>query len=690
MDLHVNGDLVPGCEPSSLIVDILRNDLRLLGTKKSCDTGACGACTVLLNGLPALSCRIFAGSASGQSVTTIEGLSKARVGARLVDSFAPHDFPGCGDCVSGFILSAKALLDADPAPTVSDIKRALAGNVCRCVSPEFFVDAVLKASGQAKTDTVPEQEAPQSEGTLTLNRATTIQDVLLPGLVEAAVLGSRFATAKVINVDAHRAKLAPGVIAILTAEDFATDALLKLGLPTETALLATTASFVGDPVAIAVAETHEQAIQALSLINVEYVIVSDAPQTETLDVRGAANALPQDPSDALCCTSTPTLAATGGAVASWRGDHLTLLTDTAPTQNDRARLFGVSMHGLDEAQTDWTGLAPTAAQGDSPGYDAELATILSLLLDRPVRVHPHVGSLGFRPAQKLRSTTLTDPDGRIERIDVEVEVDIGARSRGFTQSSMQTGCGLQPQKIRKVVRNTTSNTPPRVLVDHNSRQLSFCIQQSLDMAARRHRMDPLAFRLLQIGDAVTAGGLADAAKVFDWNSRWRGWSHERSNDRRQLGIGLALVDEETAEADAGTAAVFIEVQVDTGIGTVSLGDCIVAVIAGSASPSLVRLAAQTGFAQGMETALVLEAVPVADLTEARDTGHFLSRRATTLDIPAVEYILRKNGSSADFSFRSISSQVAAATVGAIANAVHDATGLPASTLPIAVDQLRRA
>lgn len=688
VDLEINGERILDCAPSSLVVDVLRNDLRLLGTKKSCKTGACGACTILLDGQPALSCELLAGSASGHSLTTIEGLSGYPEGARLIDAFAFADFPGCGDCVSGFIMSARALLEANPAPDVSEIKLALAGHLCRCVSYEFFVDAVSEASGQAKVDPTSGPPAPQSMRRSLLGNATTIQDAHLPDLVEAEILGSRFARSKVVSVDAARAKVVPGVVAILTAEDFATDAILKLHPSAETSLLATTPSYVGEPIAIVVADTREHAMQARALVDVAYANAPHELRKVDFDCpHEDAHARPRAPPDSLTCRVTRALASSGGSVASWQGNRLTLMTDTEPSQDDRAMLYGASLSGLDETRTDWKATAPAAAARCGISHrDVALAAALSLLLGRPVRVHPHAGSLGFRPAQKLNSSVFTFDDGRIERIEIEVEADVGARPSGFSPSSLQTRSGLRPDLIHKTVQNIASNTPPAVLIDRNCSEVSFCINQSIDAAARRHGMDPLAFRLQQIGNVSISNEVADAAKTFGWYSKCRGRSYE-STGRRRPGIGLALAGEETVEADGSAVAVFVEVQVDTDIGTVSLGDCTVLVIAGSGHPSLVRLAAQTGFARGVETALIQEAVAVDDLTAAPATGHYLSRSANTLDIPSVQYIFRDSGSTAELSFQDVAGYVAAAAVGAIANAVRDATGVPPTALPMTVDRL---
>ena len=134
MTLKINGEWqslqVDGAQRLS---SVLRNDLGLTGTKIGCEAGDCGACTVLIDGEPACSCLIAAGQAEGASVVTIEGVANAtRSGAALLDSFHAAGAAQCGACTPGMIVSAAALLDANPSPSDADIDRALGGVLCRC------------------------------------------------------------------------------------------------------------------------------------------------------------------------------------------------------------------------------------------------------------------------------------------------------------------------------------------------------------------------------------------------------------------------------------------------------------------------------------------------------------------------------------------------------------------------------
>jgi len=133
ISLTVNGKPVTAdVEPHILLVQFLREELRLTGTHIGCDTAQCGACTVHLDGHAIKSCNILAAQADGMSVTTIEGLSKDGASHALQRAWVAEDVPQCGYCQSGQIMAAAALLEDKPSPTDADIDRAMAGNICRC------------------------------------------------------------------------------------------------------------------------------------------------------------------------------------------------------------------------------------------------------------------------------------------------------------------------------------------------------------------------------------------------------------------------------------------------------------------------------------------------------------------------------------------------------------------------------
>ncbi len=148
--LRVNGDVVELCvAPNRTLLQVLREDLNLTGAKESCEDGACGACTVLIDGRPFRSCLLLAVEAEGKDILTIEGLAKGDKLHAIQQAFVEHGGVQCGMCAPGMILSAKALLDSNPNPTEHQVREALSANLCRCTGYAKIVESVL-AAGRAK------------------------------------------------------------------------------------------------------------------------------------------------------------------------------------------------------------------------------------------------------------------------------------------------------------------------------------------------------------------------------------------------------------------------------------------------------------------------------------------------------------------------------------------------------------
>lgn len=151
--MTVNGVEMQGeAEPRMLLADFLRHRLKLTGTHVGCAHGACGACTVVVDGQPARSCLMFAVQAQETFVTTIEGLSSQEGLSPLQQEFQNHHALQCGFCTPGMLISAQALLDRNLEPTEEEIRTWLAGNLCRCTGYEGIVNAVKAAAKRIKTE----------------------------------------------------------------------------------------------------------------------------------------------------------------------------------------------------------------------------------------------------------------------------------------------------------------------------------------------------------------------------------------------------------------------------------------------------------------------------------------------------------------------------------------------------------
>src|ERR1051325_7478163 len=160
IELRVNGRRHElAIEPSELLLDVLRRELELTGSKRGCDDSSCGACTVLIDGVPTLSCTALAMSYAGDEqssaeITTVEGIADHGALAAIQKAYGDWGGAQCGYCTPGFMITVKALLDRNPDPTEEDIRRALSGNLCRCTGYNQMYQAIKAAIVAEKNNRV--------------------------------------------------------------------------------------------------------------------------------------------------------------------------------------------------------------------------------------------------------------------------------------------------------------------------------------------------------------------------------------------------------------------------------------------------------------------------------------------------------------------------------------------------------
>ncbi|NNM06790.1 MAG: 2Fe-2S iron-sulfur cluster binding domain-containing protein, partial [Gemmatimonadetes bacterium] len=219
---RVNGDSVEvAVKPDATLLSVLRDDLRLTGTKEGCGAGDCGTCTVLLDGEPVNACLLLALESEGREVETIEGL----VDHPIQRAFIAHGAIQCGFCTPGAVMSAKALVDRNPHPTREEAAQAMAGNLCRCTGYQKILDAVVgwdQAPDVPERDDhvvvgrrVPRIDAPE----LVSGRAVFTDDISFPGMLYGKILTSPHAHARILRLDTSKAEALEGVKAVLTAAD---------------------------------------------------------------------------------------------------------------------------------------------------------------------------------------------------------------------------------------------------------------------------------------------------------------------------------------------------------------------------------------------------------------------------------------------------------------------------------------
>lgn len=283
-----NTDYELAVKPSKTLVELLREDLRLTGTKKGCEMGDCGACTVLLDGKAVNSCLVLAVEAEGKKVTTIEGLTNGEELHPLQKAFVEKGAIQCGYCTPGMIMRTKSLLDENPDPTEDEIKEALTGNLCRCTGYQKIFEAVETSKDylKGKTPAVIEYQPQKSAMNLSVvgkrlpkidapdkatGRAVYTDDIVLPNMIFGKLLLSPVPHAKIKSINTKKAKALPGVKLILTGADV-TDISYGTSPPRydEKVLAKDKVRYVGDVVAAVAAVDEETCYRAIKMIEVEY------------------------------------------------------------------------------------------------------------------------------------------------------------------------------------------------------------------------------------------------------------------------------------------------------------------------------------------------------------------------------------------------------------------------------------
>ncbi len=300
------------------LAEVLRYRLGLTGTKIGCNEAECGACSVLVNGLPIDSCLYPALKAQGASVQTVEGLAPEWRRATgdpaalhpLQEAFVQGGVPQCGFCIPGVLMTAKGLLDRNPTPSDADVRAALKDTYCRCAGYSFILHAIQAAgervqaqrtgtngaAAQPLLPALPATQPPLNVIGRPLPRPDAVDkvtgaarytdDYVFPGMLHARTLRAGVPHARIKRLDTARAKALPGVVAVLTAADVPGEKNHGLVVQDWPALCADKVRYVGDAVAVVAAETREIASAALGLIEVEYEalpVVSDPVQARRPD-----------------------------------------------------------------------------------------------------------------------------------------------------------------------------------------------------------------------------------------------------------------------------------------------------------------------------------------------------------------------------------------------------------------------
>ena len=609
LTLQINGEehTIAAHQHWSLL-EILRYELGLTGSKQGCDKGDCGACTVHLDGEPILACCTLAAACEGRPIQTIEGLASPEGPDPVQRAFDVSGALQCGFCQPGMIMSAKALLRETPNPDDTQIREALGGNLCRCTGYTKIFEAVREA---AKT---PTQVAPllgeATEGFRVIGargrkpdaiaKATGAtkytDDLVLPRMAHGKILRSPHPHAKILKIDTSKAEELDGVYAVMTGAEHPIPYCVIPWTPDETALCVDKVRYVGDGVAAVAAKDEDTANRALDLIEVEYELLDPVIEPEQALAENAPLVHDEDwkgrtRKNNICKTvelafgevdegleaaaqsvdvnyfyegNTHAPIEPHCALADWSADgQLTLWSATqVPHYLHRAisQVLEMEASRIRVIQPALGG----AFGGKSEPFDLEFcASVLSKKAGRPVKIlytreevfYAHRG----RHPMDMHMRLGADAEGQLTAVDSRILIDGGAyHSFGmitaYYSGQLLTGPVDFPAyrfKSQRVYTNKPCCGPKR---GHGSVQPRFAFEGALDELAAKLQMDPIEIRkrnALRSGtrtvndQLVPSMGLVPCLESVESQSDWKN-RHGKMPYGRGLGVACSMYISGTA------------------------------------------------------------------------------------------------------------------------------------------------
>jgi xanthine dehydrogenase YagR molybdenum-binding subunit len=577
--MTINGRIEPlPDDPDALLIDVVRDELNLTGTKLVCGAGVCGACTVLVDGAPVVSCLMPARSAADKSVTTVEGIGAGKLHP-VQKAFMAHDALQCGFCTPGFIVEAAAFHDrwrsaeGTATPSREQIGAALSGHLCRCGAYEGIFRAVAEAcAGRFDGDEFVSPRLEAREKVTGLAKYTV--DIRHDGQLEGVVLRSHLAHARVTELDLAPARAISGVIAAVSL--LGDDRIVR---------------YVGDPIAAVAAKDRKTALKAIaaigiaseplpSVIGLNAARAPDAPVVFEKSSRkkagnvseGAGSPAPwkrniRGPSaafshkakkarswvDAARKAQNPLLVEgtfrTGtqqhaclephATVARFDGERLTVHASTQAVfhlmeliakryklDHDKVRVIADHVGG---------GFGSKASLG--------LETIAAIELAReakaPVRVafdrHEELSVTGYRPAAEIKIALLPSDAGDLQALSLTAHADTGAAVNSTIAALARL---IYPAEAKELADfDVISNLPAGAAFrGPGGPPMAFALEQAIDEAALRMKVDPIALRKRWDPNP-------NRQRLYDWAAGLELWRNLRApasqTGRYRRGVGVA-------------------------------------------------------------------------------------------------------------------------------------------------------
>ena len=592
----VNG--VPcSTEEEKPLLRYLRDELRLTSVKDGCSEGACGTCTILVDGKAVKACVLSTKRAAGKEIVTVEGLSEAEREA-FVYAFGAVGAVQCGFCIPGMVMAGKALLDQNPNPTEAEIKKAIRGNVCRCTGYKKIIEGIALAGailrGEASVDPALEEGEDYGVGARAfrtdvrdkvLGRGEYCDDLYLDGMAHASAVRSQYPRARVLDIDASAALALPGVLAVLTADDVPHNKVGHLQQDWDVMIAkGDITRCVGDAVCLVVAENEAVLKQAKELVKVDY---EPLEPVRTIQEARAADAPSLHPNGNLCQQRHVTRGDARAALAQSKyvvtQSYRTPFTEHAFLEPECAVAFpykdGVKVYTSDQGVYDtrkeisiMLGWEPERIVVENKlvggGFGGKedvsvqhLAVLAALRVNRPVKAKlTRQESINFHPKRHYMEGTFTlgcDENGIFTGLDCEIYFDTGAYA-SLCGPVLERACthSVGPYCYQNTdIRGYgyyTNNPPAGAFRGFGVCQSEFALESNINLLAEKVGISPWEIRFrnaIEPGKALPNGQIADCSTalketllavkdVYEQNAAHAGIACAMKNS----GVGVGLPD----------------------------------------------------------------------------------------------------------------------------------------------------
>ena len=599
----VNG-ILRETEEEKPLLRYLRDDLHLTSVKDGCSEGACGTCTIVVDGKAVRSCILTTKKAVGKHILTVEGLTEAEQ-ETFVYAFGAVGAVQCGFCIPGMVLSGKALLDQNPDPSEDEIKKAIRGNVCRCTGYKKIIEGISLAGailrGERTVDPALERGERFGVGERAfrsdvrdkvLGRGEYCDDVALPGMVHASAVRSEYPRARVLDIDASAALALPGVLAVLTAEDVPHNKVGHIQQDWDVMIArGDVTRCVGDAVCLVVAETETALAEAKKLVKVTYEPLSPV---RTIQEAMAEDAPRLHPNGNLCQSRHVTRGDAKAALANSKyvvtQSYRTPFTEHAFLEPECAVAFpyqnGVKVYTSDQGVYDtrkeiaiMLGWEPERIMVENKlvggGFGGKedvsvqhIAVLAALKVGRPVKVKfSRKESIAFHPKRHYMEGTFTlgcDENGIFTGLDCEIYFDTGAYA-SLCGPVLERACthSVGPYCYQNTdIRGYgyyTNNPPAGAFRGFGVCQSEFALESNINLLAEQVGISPWEIRYrnaIESGKVLPNGQIADCStalketleavrEAYEQNAGHAGIACAMKN----TGVGVGLPDKGRARLE---------------------------------------------------------------------------------------------------------------------------------------------